>query len=95
MAKVIYDVKQSKYDKLYVFDYLTFEGTDDEVNEHINTKVKDYDNFKRVTNIDFDNHVVRIDQVPVKPEIKKVYVGQFNEMLKQLNENWISLARGL
>lgn len=87
MAKVIYDVKQSKYDKLYIFDYQTFEGTDDEVNEHINTKVKDYDNFKRVVNIDFDNHIVRIDQNPVKPEIKKVYIGQFNDMLSQIQSN--------
>lgn len=87
MAKVIYDVKMSKYDKLYVFDYQTFEGSDDEVNEHINNKVKDYDNFKRVINIDFDNHIVRIDQNPVKPEIKKVYIGQFNDMLAQIQQN--------
>ena len=87
MAKVIYDVKKSKYDKLYVFDYETFEGSDDEINEHINTKVRDYDNFKRVVNIDFDNHIVRIDQNPVKPEIKKVYIGQFNDMLSQIQSN--------
>ena len=87
MAKVIYDVKMSKYDKLYVLDYQTFEGSDDEVNEHINNKVKDYDNFKRVINIDFDNHIVRIDQNPVKPEIKKVYIGQFNDMLAQIQQN--------
>ena len=87
MAKVIYDVKMSKYDKLYVFDYQTFEGTDDEVNDHINTKVRDYDNFKRVVNIDFDNHIVRIDQNPVKTDIKKVYIGQFNDMLAQLQQD--------
>ena len=87
MAKVIYDVKMSKYDKLYVFDYQTFEGTDDEVNDHINTKVRDYDNFKRVVNIDFDNHIVRIDQNPVKTDIKKVYIGQFNDMLSQLQQD--------
>ena len=87
MAKVIYDVKMSKYDKLYVFDIQQFDGSDDEVKDFINSKVKDYDNFKRVIDIDYDNHVVRIDQIPVKPEIKKVYIGQFNDMLSQIQQN--------
>ena len=87
MAKVIFDVKKSKYDKLYVFDIQTFEGSDDEVKDFINTKVKDYDNFKRVIDIDYDNHVVRIDQNPIKTEFKKVYQGQFNDMLSQIQQN--------
>lgn len=90
MAKVIYDVKKQAFGNLIVFDMVTFEGSDDEVNQHIKDKVKDYDNFIRVQDIDFDNHVVRIDQIvnpTAKKPIQKVYVGQFNQMLESLNGN--------
>lgn len=90
MAKVIYDVRKQGFGNLIVFDIATFEGSDDEVNQHINDKVKDYDNFIRVQNIDFDNHVVRIDQIVnpnAKKPVQKVYVGQFNQMLESLNGN--------
>lgn len=90
MAKVIYDVKKNSYGKLFIFDIVTIECNDSEVNDKVNN-IKNVDHFAKVQDIDFDNHVVRVDLVPKTQDIKKVYEGQFEEMLKSLEtSDWIS-----